>query len=231
MFGIDSAIITGLGSSLISGIGSLLGGKKANKQAQENAMLQMAFQERMANTAHQREVADLRMAGLNPILSATGGPGAPSPVGARAEVSDVVTPSINSALAARRNAADVDLLVETAKAKGQEVSANLPQVTKALTEQQRDTAQSQEALNSVGYNEAIARTDMFKAQTMTEQIRAKAEAERVIQIRNEAAAAGHSARLLERDADIGTGKYGEVMKYLQILRDVTGGFGGGFRRR
>lgn len=100
---ITSAIgaVTNPISGLISGGASLLGGIQRNEASAKQAMLANEFSERMASTQHQREVADLRAAGLNPILSA-GHPGAASPVGQKADMQDVMTPAVSSALDAQR---------------------------------------------------------------------------------------------------------------------------------
>lgn len=104
--GIEDGLIAGLISAGGSIGASLLGQQGARDQNAANVAMneaQMAFQERMSNTAHQREVDDLRKAGLNPILSANAG--ASTPTGSQAhveninkDIKDPLTPAMATAM-------------------------------------------------------------------------------------------------------------------------------------
>lgn len=81
------------GTSLFSGYQASRAQSEANAANVASAREQMAFQASMSNTAHQREVSDLRAAGLNPLLSLN--EGASSPSGAMATQNPIPVPFQN----------------------------------------------------------------------------------------------------------------------------------------
>ena len=85
----DPATMVALGSSALSFVGA----ERRNEAQEDMANAQMAFQERMSGSAYQRAVADMKAAGINPMLAAKTG-GASTPAGAMPQIEDSLSKAV-----------------------------------------------------------------------------------------------------------------------------------------
>jgi hypothetical protein len=120
--------------------------EQAGKVQKKGAKAQMKFQREMSNTAHQRQMADLEAAGINPILTARYG-GASTPGGASWGMpKPELAQAFSAAQAGRSTSSAINLQKETAGLTKEQAKNAIE--TNDLIREQANQASTASALNS-----------------------------------------------------------------------------------
>lgn len=142
---IIGAAAIGAGASMATGALNYFSARQSQLENLDAARDARRWQEEMSNTAHQREVADLRAAGLNPILAAHLS-GASTPSGAMAQTSPAHfdTPDIGNQVTNAKRLEQVEkekLELEKSLAEA-EIELKSAQADREMSEAQRTDAET-----------------------------------------------------------------------------------------
>jgi len=210
--------------SIVSGAGTIYGQQQANQANREISREQMAFQERMSNTAYQRAMNDMRRSGLNPMLAYKQG-GSSSPGGAGIPMQNVAAglpAAISSAVQAKKAPFEIAKM---------ETDAALAKANAAVSQERVNTEKAVQAAQyaSAKNSKALAGLNLEKMKTqhaLTQQ--------EIVRIETAVAELGikdseftsAQARALRAaiDARITDSGVGETLQWLERLKETINPF-------
>ena len=166
-----------------AGIG-YMGQQNSNQMSHSEAEINRGFQERMRATSHQAQMADLQAAGLNPILTATGGDGAAQPGGAQAQgLEDPGSKGMSAGLSTAMGLANM------------KQDLDLKEAQQGLIGVQEKKTLAEYGLTNQQEVEAKYRTDGLKIQNETSQLQQKLLRETIPAMVKEAKAKGDYSQI------------------------------------
>lgn len=239
------------GSALLGYFGTKQGTSAQNYANARQAEQAMAFEERMSNTAYQRAMADMKAAGLNPMLAYSKG-GASTPSGFQARMENTQAQALNSAMVAsqiemnraqaRKTSAEANVITETGLPKAQaEIDLLKRQADKAFAdaglsrsamyEREAQTRKfEQEIVNAKSQNQVIEAT--FKNLEETRRligVQVQSEVQRVKLLGDQAKLAFNQAikvledkKLVEANVAIRLMEQANTFIDLEIKKGVSG---------